>query len=147
MTFAIAQDVPPDAPSLQPPSREAAVRGNVLLVEDELAVRKIVERALERAGFEVISAGSPDEALQRAPELKGQLTAIVSDIVMPQMNGLELVERLRPLIGPVPVLFISGYSAEALDARGLSQKDIDLLPKPFTPRDLSARLDRLLARD
>jgi len=144
MTFSVAQDVADevDNQALLP----ASARGNVLLVEDELAVRKIVSRALERAGFDVISAGSPDEALARAPELRGKLAAIVSDIVMPKMNGLELVERLRPLLGPVPVLFISGYSAEALDARGLSQKDIELLPKPFTPRDLSARLERLLAR-
>jgi len=134
-------------PSVPPaPGFEATGRGHVLLVEDELAVRRIVARALERAGFEVISAASADEALARAPDLIGQLAAIVSDIVMPKMNGLELIERLRPLLGPVPVLFISGYSAEALDARGLSQKDIELLPKPFTPRDLSARLDRLLAR-
>ena len=144
MTFSAAEDVPDDVAKQE--LLPAPARGNVLLVEDELAVRKIVSRALERAGFEVISAGSPEEALARAPELRGKLAAIVSDIVMPKMNGLELVERLRPLLGPVPVLFISGYSAEALDARGLSQKDIELLPKPFTPRDLSARLERLLAR-
>ena len=138
--------VSPAAPGNQERDAGALGRGHVLLVEDEAAVRKIVARALERAGFEVIAAGSADEALERAPQLRGQLTAIVSDIVMPKMNGLELIERLRPVLGPVPVLFISGYSAEALDARGLSQKDIDLLPKPFTPRDLSVRLERLLAR-
>jgi len=144
----VAASVAPPAPSSPRAASdlESAGRGHVLLVEDELAVRRIVARALERAGFDVISAASAEEALARAPDLRGQLAAIVSDIVMPKMNGLELIERLRPLLGPVPVLFISGYSAEALDARGLSQKDIELLPKPFTPRDLSARLDRLLAR-
>lgn len=154
MTFPVASaDVVTESPELPPVAAADATRstapgrGHVLLVEDELAVRKIVARALERAGFAVIAAGSPDEALERAPDLRGQLRAIVSDIVMPKMNGLELIERLRPVLGPVPVLFISGYSAEALDARGLSQKDIDLLPKPFTPRDLSARLERLLARE
>jgi len=145
MAFPIVVDTPESARDEPAAIVRAGGRGHVLLVEDELAVRRIVARALERAGFDVISAGSPDEALAFAPGLKGQLTAIVSDIVMPKMNGLELVERLRPLLGPVPVLFISGYSVEALDARGLSQKDIELLPKPFTPRDLSARLDRLLA--
>jgi two-component system cell cycle sensor histidine kinase/response regulator CckA len=145
MTFPVVPATP-ETTSDEPQETSAGGRGHVLLVEDELAVRRIVARALERAGFVVISAGSPDEALARAPQLKGRLTAIVSDIVMPRMNGLELVERLQPLLGPVPVLFISGYSAEALDARGLSQKDIELLPKPFTPRDLSLRLDRLLAR-
>jgi len=150
MTFPLAVEPVevPGAPASSglPSAATIGGRGHVLLVEDEQAVRKIVARALERAGFQVISAGSAEEALSRAPELRGLLTAIVSDIVMPKMNGLELVERLRPLLGAVPVLFISGYSAEALDARGLSQKDIDLLPKPFTPRDLSRRLEQLLAR-
>lgn len=138
-------DTPPaDRP---PPPAAAAlptpVGGPVLLVEDEPPLLKLAERALRRAGFEVICAESAEEAIELLDQDAPRPIALVSDVVMPGLDGLELARRLRGADPALPVLLVSGY-AEAALGRDLAAERIRLLPKPYSLADLVAELQRIL---
>jgi len=111
----------------------------VLVVEDDLAVQLVTQRVLERAGFFVLTSPDASHALQllAGPE---RVDVMVSDVIMPDTNGLELAERAVALRSGLPVLHVSGYAEAALKARGLDVSSIDLLAKPFRPKDLVARV-------
>jgi two-component system, cell cycle sensor histidine kinase and response regulator CckA len=115
--------------------------GRVLLVEDEAAVRELVERILRKAGFEVTAAPDPMVALRMAVDA-GPFDLLVSDIVMPGMNGIELARELRASRPDLRVLLISGYTEEAVGRVG--PDGLDLLAKPFTADELLGRVRRVL---
>jgi CheY-like chemotaxis protein len=116
-------------------------------VEDDAAVRQVTARALSNAGFVVHSAEGPLDALARAGGLVGKVDAIVSDIVMPEMSGLELRGRLAQVLGDLPTVFVSGYSADALAQRGVDRREIVLVEKPFKIEDLVHPLLSALANE
>ena len=122
----------PVAPARPAPAAVSAGPGPVLLVEDESAVRRLAERALVRAGWRVVAAGSGQEALVRAP---GGLACVVSDVVMPGMDGPALVRALRQKQPGLPAILMSGY-ADAAQRRALAESDIRFLAKPFAMLDL-----------
>ncbi len=134
-----AAAVAPAAPAATLPPPSAAV----LLVEDEPPLLKLADRALRRAGFEVLTAGSAEEALEMLEAGAPAPLALVSDVVMPGMDGLELAQKLRERDPELPVLLVSGY-AEAALGRDLSAERIRLLPKPYGLADLVAELRSLL---
>jgi CheY-like chemotaxis protein len=120
----------------------------VLLLEDEPAVRHGCRRALERAGFDVLEAGHGDEALRLARErlARGEeLRLILSDVVLPGRGGPAVVEELRLLYPNARVLFMSGYTDDAVLQRGLASTRVTLLHKPFTPELLLRRVLETLA--
>ena len=119
----------------------AETPGRVLLVEDEAAVRELVERILRRAGFEVISAPDALVAMRTAAEA-GPFDLLVSDVVMPGMNGIELARELRATRPDLRVLLISGYTEEAVGRVG--PDGLDLLSKPFTADELLGRIRQVL---
>jgi two-component system cell cycle sensor histidine kinase/response regulator CckA len=106
--------------------------GPVLLVEDEGAVRRLAERALLRAGWQVVAAGTGQEAVARAPE---GLACVVSDVVMPGMDGPALVQALRQRQPGLPAILMSGY-ADAAQRHAMAASDIRFLAKPFAMLDL-----------
>jgi two-component system cell cycle sensor histidine kinase/response regulator CckA len=119
----------------------------VLLVEDEEAVRDTTARALRRAGFHVRSAANGREALALWSALAEQgadVCAVVTDVVMPGLGGVGLARALRAERPTLPVLFVSGYAADALDPAMLDART-GYLEKPFGAPDLVARLGALLA--
>ena len=103
----------------------------VLLVEDDPAVRAVARRALTGAGFRVLEAGLPEEALQLAEG--GEVALLLTDVVMPQMTGPELAQRLLATRPGLRVLFMSGYTGGALAHQGLVDAEATYLQKPFTP--------------
>jgi two-component system cell cycle sensor histidine kinase/response regulator CckA len=115
----------------------------VLLVEDEPPLLRLAERALRRAGFEVLTAQSAEDALEMLERDSPRLRALVSDVVMPGMDGLELASRLRQRDPALPVLLVSGY-AEAALGRDLSAERLRLLAKPYGLSDLVAELTSML---
>lgn len=127
------------APAPAPRGRQ----GRVLLAEDEPLIRHVTVRALRAAGYEVCDAQDGEEALLRASTLDG-LDALITDVVMPQMGGVELSERLRAQRPGLPVLFISGYSPTLLEGLRVERRGIAYLPKPFTPKQLLSQIDALL---
>ena len=119
----------------------ATASRRVLLVEDETAVRELVERILGRAGFDVTSAPDALAALRIAAE-PGRFDLLVSDVVMPGMTGIELARELRAKDPQLRALMISGYTEEAVGKVG--PDGIDLLGKPFTADDLIGRIQAVL---
>ena len=135
------------APSAQTELAVAA-RGaeTILLAEDQAEVRELTGRVLREHGYTVLPAATPHEALRLAGAHNGRINLILTDIIMPEMNGVTLVERLGALIGPVPVLFVSGYADQAVLDTGLLRDGTAFLPKPFTRAALLGAVRELLDR-
>jgi CheY-like chemotaxis protein len=115
----------------------------VLLVEDEDAVRMAARKALSRAGFKVVEARNGEEALQRWRE-RSAVDLVVSDLVMPEMGGRELVTRLREDAPGLKVLFTSGYTDDAGIWKGALAAGMGFLSKPFTPEALVRKAREML---
>jgi two-component system cell cycle sensor histidine kinase/response regulator CckA len=115
----------------------------VLLVEDEVPLLRLAERALKRAGFEVIAVGSAEAALELLDGGAPMPAALVSDVVMPGLDGLELATRMRQRDPDLPVLLVSGY-AEAALGRDLTAERLRLLSKPYSLSDLVAEVRGIL---
>jgi two-component system cell cycle sensor histidine kinase/response regulator CckA len=107
----------------------------VLLVEDEDAVRSIGARALKSRGFTVLEAATGLEALEVVEEVGGKIDLIVSDVVMPEMDGPTMFAELRKRGVMAKVIFVSGYAEEAF-AKNLPEGDFGFLPKPFSIKQL-----------
>jgi PAS domain S-box-containing protein len=116
----------------------------VLLVEDESAVLRLSKIVLERFGYNVLTAGTPSEALQVFATHDGRVHLLVTDVVMPEMNGRELAARLRESRPELKALFVSGYSASALAPRGVLDEGVHFLQKPFSLEDLAASVRHAL---
>ncbi len=116
----------------------------VLLVEDEPEVRSLVQRILKTQGYTVVTAANPDEALAVAREFKGPIQLMVTDIVMPGMSGLQLAERLNPTRPDMKVLFVSGYTNDAIGHQGVLDPGTAFLQKPFTPNALARKVREVL---
>jgi signal transduction histidine kinase/ActR/RegA family two-component response regulator len=120
---------------------QTARHGSVLLVEDEAPLRRLISAILSAAGYRVIEAAGGDEALALATCKPIEL--LLTDVVMPNMSGPELVSRLRGSRPDLAVLYMSGYDRELVGQKAL-EGNADILPKPFTPRDLLTRINELL---
>ncbi len=116
----------------------------VLLVEDEPEVRSLVQRILKTQGYTVVTAANPDEALAVAREFKGAIQLMVTDVVMPGMSGLQLAERLVPTRPDMRVLFVSGYTDDAMGPHGILEPGKAFLQKPFTPSALARKIRDVL---
>ncbi len=127
------------------PERQLAT---VLVVEDDVMVLRLVKRVLAAQGYHLLLAQSGHEALALARGFDGVIHLLLTDVVMPGMNGAELAERLRQTRPETAVLFCSGYTADALQAYGLGAEGaIELLQKPFTPELLVTRVRDALAKE
>ncbi|WP_270937901.1 ATP-binding protein, partial [Falsiroseomonas oryzae] len=142
-------DSPPPAeppPAVVAPKPAEAREGRtILLVEDEPALLSLAERALRRAGFDVLPAASAEDALELLEKGAPTPIALVSDVVMPGMDGLALAAKLRERDPDLPVLLVSGYAEVAL-GRDLEAERLKLLPKPYALADLVAELRAILPR-
>jgi signal transduction histidine kinase/CheY-like chemotaxis protein len=121
-------------------TRHRTTPGIVLVVEDEPEVRQVVERMLEKDGYQVSTAGDGEEGVERALALGDDLVAIVMDLTMPKMGGLEALELLRQYGVAVPIIVTSGYADSALPAR----LDATFLEKPFTLAELRNAIRALI---
>ncbi len=120
--------------------------GTVLLVEDEDAVRRLARRVLEGVGYRVLAAASGAEALRMVDELEGPLDLMVTDVIMPGMSGQELSNRLRLRRPDLPILYVSGYTDDAILQHGTLLPNTGFLQKPFTPATLTQRVLEVLQR-
>lgn len=121
-------------------------RGNetILVVDDDRDVRILIQDALTEQGYEVLEAGSPENALLLAAQYPGRIHLLLTDVVMPEMNGRQLAERLALVRPDVKTLYVSGYSGEILASHGLEHQVPLCIPKPFTIEELAVKVRRLL---
>ncbi len=115
----------------------------ILLVEDEAAVSGLIERVLLREGYHVVVAGNGVEALTVVESRGLKPDLLLTDVVMPEMGGPELAKILAPRLPDMKILFASGYTDNALLNGGILVDGVDLIQKPFAPRDLLARLRKI----
>jgi CheY-like chemotaxis protein len=129
-------------------ARAPVLSGNetILLVEDEAGLRHLMQRTLERHGYTVLNSKDVDDALAIASKHAGQIDLLVSDVVMPGLNGPDLAQRIVPLRPSLRVLYVSGFSGLADSSIGSLSGNASLLPKPFTPQALAARVRECLDR-
>jgi two-component system, cell cycle response regulator CpdR len=122
------------------PSRLPAKR--ILLAEDDDSMRGFLERALAKAGYEVIAFANGREAHERLKQ--EPFTLLLTDIVMPQMDGIELARRAAELDPELKIMFITGFAAVTLNTNNPMPRDARVLSKPFHLKDLVREIDRLL---
>jgi hypothetical protein len=136
-----------DSPLTQSqPVLRSDVRGSetILLVEDQPEVRTLAVSALRKCGYTVHSAANGAEALATSRQAGGAIHLLVTDVIMPGMNGREVAGKLREERPDLRVLFMSGYTANAIAHRGVLDAGMDYLQKPFTPELLTAKVREVL---
>ncbi len=138
-----------EAEAAQAPAETAAKplpRGSetILLVEDEKAILDIGKAILEHLGYSVLTAGTPGEAIRLAGEYTGNIQLLISDVVMPEMNGRELVERLIAMKPGLKCLYISGYTSSVIAHRGVLDEGVNFVQKPFSVKTLAAKVREVL---
>jgi two-component system cell cycle response regulator CpdR len=115
----------------------------ILLAEDDDDMRRFLVNALAKAGYDVVSFGNGAEAYERLKE--EPFTLLLTDIVMPEMDGIELARKASELDPDIKIMFITGFAAVALNPDNQAPKDAKILSKPFHLRDLVDQVERMLA--
>jgi two-component system cell cycle sensor histidine kinase/response regulator CckA len=118
----------------------------IVLVEDDKQVRDLAERALERQGYTVRTAANAAEAMRLLESDAGPVHLLVTDVIMPGMNGRELAERLALFYPDLKVLYVSGYTDDVIVRHGMLGPDTSFLQKPFTPDALARKVSQVLGR-
>jgi two-component system sensor histidine kinase EvgS len=116
----------------------------ILLVEDDEAIRKMCRKMLENLNYQVLDAGTPHKALNLAGEQAGAIALLVTDVVMPEMNGKDLACHLRLRLPDLKVLFMSGYTANVIAHRGVLEEGVHFIQKPFLQQDLAVKVRQAL---
>ena len=113
-------------------------------MEDESAILEMTTRMLERLRYRVIAAATPGEAIRLAHEHQGRIDLLMTDVVMPEMNGRELAENLLSHYPDLKRLFMSGYTANVIAHHGVLDEGVHFIQKPFSKKDLGRKLREVL---
>jgi two-component system cell cycle sensor histidine kinase/response regulator CckA len=132
---------PADARGQEPVS---GARETVLLVEDARRVREVVREILEMNGYEVLEARQGEQAIEISAQHSGPIHLLVTDVVMPEMSGRELAQRLTLLRPDMRVLYMSGYTDDAIVRHGVLDAGMAFIAKPFTPDGLASKVRQVL---
>jgi PAS domain S-box-containing protein len=131
-----------------PPGELAAKRPTgtetILLVEDDEAILNLGKMILEKLGYTVLAAQTPKHAINLVEEHPGDLHLLITDVVMPEMNGRELAERLNAILPGLKCLYMSGYTADVIAHRGILVEGVNFIRKPFGSDDLAAKVRQVL---
>lgn len=116
----------------------------VLLVEDEERILKLTKTMLERRGYAVAAFTGTDEAVRFAGEHADDIHVLITDVVMPKMNGLQLAQEIKKACPSIKILYVSGYTADVIAQQGVLDEDAHFLQKPFSQSDLNAKLRKII---
>lgn len=139
-------DAVPLSESAQAPRTSPGGTETVLLAEDEDGVRMLARLVLEKNGYKVLEARHGVEAVRICDQYKERIDLLVTDVVMPAMNGRQVADRLRELRPNMKVLYMSGYTDDAIVHHGVLAAGLPFLEKPFTPDDLAGKVRAVLDR-
>ncbi len=146
-TFKIYLPVVHDqAESIQKREEPVSTKGSetILLVEDQDIVRKLAVRVLQTQGYTVLEAPNGGAAFLKFEKHRKDIDLLLTDVIMPQMSGKELHETLLKINPNLKVLFMSGYTEDAIAHHGILEKGIDFIPKPFRPKELARKVRQVL---
>jgi CheY-like chemotaxis protein len=122
----------------------AGGKETLLLVEDEAGIRGLGQVVLRDAGYNVLVASDGEEALEISMQHKEVIHLLVTDVIMPEMSGVQVANRLTALRPGLKVLYMSGYAEDAVARQGMLGPGTPFLPKPFAPKDLAIKVRELL---
>jgi CheY-like chemotaxis protein len=140
-----------DQPAVLEAERASATSAHgtetILLVEDDEMVRTLVRETLERNGYKILDAAGPIEARRIADQYRNPIHLLITDVVMPKVSGRDLADQLTRKRHDLKVLYMSGYTDNAVLNSGILQKEVAFLQKPFTPASLSDKVREVLESD
>jgi two-component system, cell cycle sensor histidine kinase and response regulator CckA len=116
----------------------------ILLVEDEPVILRMTARILQNMGYTVLTAGLPGEAIRIAETHPERIDLLMTDVVMPEMNGRDLAKNIQSLYPDIRRLFMSGYTADVIAHQGVLDPGVHFIQKPFNMKDLAAVLREIL---
>jgi two-component system, cell cycle sensor histidine kinase and response regulator CckA len=116
------------------------------LMEDELAIMKMSKMMLENLGYRVLAANTPDEAMRFTEEQSGRIHLLITDVIMPEMNGRDLADKLQSFCPDMKILFMSGYTANVIAHHGVLGKGLHFIQKPFSKMDIAVKIRKVLGR-
>lgn len=127
-------------------SHEVNMTGSetILMVEDDAMVLKMSKNMLEKLGYTVLTASVPADAIDLAKENAGKIDLVITDVIMPDMNGRDLADQLRALAPNIKILFMSGYTADVIATRGILDEGVCFIHKPFSIKDISLKVREAL---
>jgi CheY-like chemotaxis protein len=128
------------------PEKKSAAGGTetILLVEDEPSILKITRMMLERKGYSVLSADTPALAMEKAKNHAGPIALLMTDVVMPEMNGRDLAGQISRLYPDIRVLFMSGYTADVIAHQGILDDKVAFIQKPFSMAEMTEKVREVL---
>ena len=118
----------------------------LLVVEDESALLNMDKMMLDRLGYRVLTASTPEEAIRLAETHANEIHLVITDVVMPKMNGRELALRLQSLHAGIKIMFMSGYTADVIAHRGILDENVNFIQKPFSMKDLALKVSEALGK-
>jgi two-component system, cell cycle sensor histidine kinase and response regulator CckA len=125
-------------------SHAEPVKQTILLVEDEEMVRSLMCEVLEREGYRVLACSHPAEGIEESKRYCGKIDLLLTDVVMPGMNGREMADRIHETLPQLRVVFMSGYTEHALTREGQVDPQFEYLQKPFMLKSLTEKLAKVL---
>jgi PAS domain S-box-containing protein len=132
---------------IQPEKPVPTGNETILIVEDEPAILKLTRMMLERKGYSVLSAATPAEAIEMVENYTNKIHLLMTDVVMPGMNGRDLARHLTPLYPDIKLLFMSGYTANVIAHQGVLDEGVAFIQKPFSMKDLSVKVREVLDKE
>lgn len=120
-------------------------RESVLLVEDDAMLNRTIKEMLERIGYTVVAVSSPDEAMQQLAQEDTTFALLLTDVVLPGMNGKQLGDRIAEQRAGIKILYMSGYTSDVIAHRGVLDQGIDFIQKPFAIHELASTIRKVLA--
>jgi two-component system sensor histidine kinase EvgS len=136
-----------NAVGAQRESKEEIPQGcgeTILIVEDDLSILNLARRILNELNYTVLTADKPERAVRLAEEHQGEIDLLVTDVIMPEMNGLELANSLRSLYPALKCVFMSGYTSDVIAHHGVLDQGVHFLQKPFSKKDLIKNIRKIL---
>lgn len=116
----------------------------ILMVEDESSVQALATRILGKKGYNVLKASNPKDALRIGQDFSGKIDLILTDVVMPEMNVIDLIDKIKTQRPDIKVLFMSGYTDDTIVNHGILKPDIEFISKPFTAKSLAKKVRQVL---
>lgn len=109
----------------------------ILVVEDDPAILKIMQKILQGLGYTVLISSAPEKTMDIVKKHTGKIHLLITDVIMPKMNGRDLAEQLQPVCPDVKCIFMSGYTSDVITPQGVLDKEVNFIQKPFSRRDLA----------